>query len=250
MKTHAPKSHPRYWSNYYRDLLVEGVTKGITSEQGLIAHGRGETFDYLIGEKTQPFALTSIRAAAAQLLTSYKPVLSINGNTAILSAKDFVDLSKLIKAPIEINLFHRSKNREIKIIDHLRTFGAENILFPDNTILKGIDSNRKMISRYGQNIADTVFVPLEDGDRTQALINLGKKVITVDLNPMSRTAQTATITISDNITRCLPILIDEIIKLKSANKTALENIIKLYDNKKNIKKSIVFIANRLKKLKI
>jgi len=43
-----PKSHPRYISLRTRNVLVEGVNKGITSIHGLIAHGRGEAFDYLI----------------------------------------------------------------------------------------------------------------------------------------------------------------------------------------------------------
>jgi len=46
-----PRSHPRYKSLMTRELIVEGVKKGITSTQGLIAQGRGEAFDYLIGEK-------------------------------------------------------------------------------------------------------------------------------------------------------------------------------------------------------
>ena len=39
-----------------------------------------------------------------------------------------------------------------------------------------------------------------------ALVKMGKKLITIDLNPLSRTAQTAHITIVDELTRCLPLL--------------------------------------------
>jgi 4-phosphopantoate--beta-alanine ligase len=56
-------------------------------------------------------------------------------------------------------------------------------------------------------MSDVVLVPLEDGDRCQALKAAGKDVITIDLNPMSRTAQTADITIVDNLIRSLPNLI-------------------------------------------
>jgi len=52
-----PKSHPRYESLRTRDLIAGGVEKGIASIHGLIAHGRGEAFDYLIGEKTNDFAI-------------------------------------------------------------------------------------------------------------------------------------------------------------------------------------------------
>ncbi len=52
-----PKSHPRYDSLMTRELIVEGIKQGITSIQGLIAQGRGEAFDYLIGEKSTEYAL-------------------------------------------------------------------------------------------------------------------------------------------------------------------------------------------------
>ena len=53
-------------------------------------------------------------------------------------------------------------------------------------------------------------MPLEDGDRCQALVRSGKRVITVDLNPMSRTSRTATITIVDNVTRAMPVLLERV----------------------------------------
>ena len=80
----VPESHPRYLFLKMRDAIVKGVEQGITSIHGLIAHGRGEAFDYLIGEKTQSFARTAIRAAAAMLLLAEHPVISVNGNTAAL----------------------------------------------------------------------------------------------------------------------------------------------------------------------
>ncbi|NMC89936.1 MAG: DUF137 domain-containing protein, partial [Methanomicrobiales archaeon] len=48
------------------------------------------------------------------------------------------------------------------------------------------------------------LVPLEDGDRCEALRAMGKAVVTIDLNPLSRTARTATLTIVDELTRALP----------------------------------------------
>ena len=41
-----------------------------------------------------------------------------------------------------------------------------------------------------------------------------KKVIAIDLNPLSRTAKAATITIVDNATRALPAMIVEMEQLK------------------------------------
>ena len=55
-----PKSHPRYKSLKTRGLIAKGAEKGNASIHGLIAHGRGEAFDYLIGEKTHDFAKKSI----------------------------------------------------------------------------------------------------------------------------------------------------------------------------------------------
>ena len=87
-----------------------------------------------------------------------------------------------------------------------------------------------------------MLVPLEDGDRTIALKKFGKKVITFDLNRMSRTAQTADITIVDNVTRGMKILIDTCKKL---SKEDLEKKSK-FDNKKNLKKSILIIRKNLR----
>ncbi len=210
-----PKSHPRYKSLMQREKIVSGVKKGITSIHGLIAHGRGEAFDYLIGEKTTEAAKKSINAAAALLLLAKNPVISVNGNSAVLVPKELVKLSKLIPAKLEVNIFHSSGQREQKIKANLIKNGAKEVLLPQkNCKIKHLDSNRKYVNKNGIYKADVVFVPLEDGDRTEALIKNKKKVITIDLNPMSRTAKKATITIVDNITRALPLLIDKIKEYK------------------------------------
>ena len=49
-----PKSHPRYESLLLRDKMVKAAQEGYLADSALIAHGRGEAFDYLIGEKTIP----------------------------------------------------------------------------------------------------------------------------------------------------------------------------------------------------
>ena len=71
----VPKTHPRYLSLTLRDKIVAGVEQGITSIHGLIAHGRGEAFDYLVGEATQSFAMEAIHAAAVMLLSAGHPVI-------------------------------------------------------------------------------------------------------------------------------------------------------------------------------
>jgi len=241
-----PKSHPRYISLKARNDIVLGVKTGITSIHGLISQGRGEAFDYLIGEKTNHFAVNSIEAASSMLLLSKHPVISVNGNVAALVPKELVKLSSLINAPLEVNIFHASREREEKIRLHLIKNGAKEVLLPQKKIqIKNLDSNRKYVNALGIFKADVVFVPLEDGDRTEALVKNGKKVITVDLNPMSRTAQKATITIVDNITRAVPLLIktvESFRKLKTKNQ--LKNILRDYDNKNNLNKALHHISTR------
>jgi 4-phosphopantoate---beta-alanine ligase len=210
----VPKSHPRYLSLKTRDKIVEGVKKGVTSIHGLLAHGRGEAFDYMIGEKTTSLARKQIKKAAKLLLKAKNPVISVNGNVAALCAKDIVKLSKVIPAKLEVNIFHSSKKRERAIINYLKKNGAKEVLLPGKGIVKYIEHNRKFCNPEGISKADVVFVPLEDGDRCMALRKMGKKVITIDLNAKSRTAQSASVNIVDNIIRTLPLLIKEIMSLK------------------------------------
>lgn len=203
----VPTSHPRYVSLMTRDKIVAGVHAGVASIHGLIAHGRGEAFDYLLGEKTHPFALTSISAAASLLRRAKYPVLSINGNVAALAAEEMVALAKACNAKLEVNIFHTSAERERAIRKALLDAGATEVLMPSTThALEHIDHNRRWVHPEGIWKADVVFVPLEDGDRCQALIKNGKQVITVDLNPLSRTARSATVTIVDHLLRCVPLV--------------------------------------------
>ena len=83
------------------------------------------------------------------------------------------------------------------------------------------------------------MVPLEDGDRTQALKKTGKTVITFDLNPLSRTAQTADITIVDNVIRGMKLLISASKKVKRKKVD--------FNNKKALASAILEIKNNLKK---
>ena len=242
----VPKSHPRYLSLMARNKVVKGIERGITSLHGLISHGRGEAFDYLIGEKTQPSAKKAIEAAACLLLTAKHPIISVNGNAAALVPADLVELNKAIPAQLEINLFHSSLVREIKIGRCLLHHGAAEVLLPHkSSCIPHLDHNRRFCNEDGILKADVVFVPLEDGDRCKALRKMGKEVITVDLNPLSRTAKAATITIVDNITRAVPLLIKTIKKYSSLKENQLKKKLKKYDNKKILKESLQIIKKNL-----
>jgi 4-phosphopantoate--beta-alanine ligase len=115
------------------------------------------------------------------------------------------------------------------------------------TILSGIDSARRFVDKNGIFSADVVVVPLEDGDRTMALRKAGKKVITFDLNPLSRTSQTAHITIVDNVTRAIDLLIENCETLSRKNANHLKKIVRDFDNKKNLSQNIEEIKNYLTK---
>ena len=209
--TDVPVSHPRYESLRIRDAIVAGVEKGVTSIHGLIAHGRGEAFDYLLGECTHDFTRVAIDAAAALLVTARHPVVSVNGNAAALVPDGLVALADALEAPLEVNVFHASKEREHSIRKHMQAHGARHVLMPTGSaMLESIGSNRRFIHPDGIEAADAVFVPLEDGDRCQALVKSGKRVVTVDLNPMSRTSGFATVTIIDNVVRVMPLLLERI----------------------------------------
>jgi 4-phosphopantoate--beta-alanine ligase len=229
-----PKNHPRYESLMTRELVVEGVRNGITSTQGLIAQGRGEAFDYLIGEKTTKNAAEAEKAAAAVLLLAEKPVISVNGNVAALVPKEIIRLSEIVNAPLEVNLFHRTEERVNKIIWYLRSLGAIRMHTNSNGAIPGLEHERGKVDAGGILIADVVLVPLEDGDRCKALVEMGKTVVAIDLNPLSRTAQCATITIVDNITRAVPNISRFAGELKSLKKEALLELIKEFDNRKNL----------------
>jgi 4-phosphopantoate--beta-alanine ligase len=241
---HIPSNHPRAKSLAIRQLLANGFKSGMVVSEGLIAHGRGEAFDYLIGEKTSNFAFDAIKAASSLLLLAKRPVISVNGNTAALCPRDIVDLAKETKSSIEVNLFYRDKKRENLIAETLKNNGANIVLGVGEKEFQKIPeltSNRRHVDPEGIFLADVVFVPLEDGDRTKALINMQKKVITVDLNPLSRTAQNATISIIDNIVRAIPELVKTSKQLKQMSQNSLLKILNNFNNKYNIDNSLNII---------
>jgi len=92
-----PKSHPRFVSLSIREKIVKGYNDGLVAKEGLLAHGRGEAFDYLVGEKTSKTAKAAIKAAAVKLLSAQNPVISVNGNVAALCPKEIVQLANVPK---------------------------------------------------------------------------------------------------------------------------------------------------------
>ena len=242
-----PASHPRFESLRIREMLVGGFNAGAVAIEGIIAHGRGEAFDYLMGEVTTPCAQRAAYAAAAALLLAKNPVISINGNVAALCPKEAADLAKVSDSALEVNLFYDSDERRRIIRGILLRNGAGTILGVDEErdTMRGLESERRRISSTGIAAADVVLVPLEDGDRTEALRDLGKKVIAIDLNPLSRTAHAASITIVDNVMRALPMLTHYCSEMSEYEPSVLGTIAGQFDNMANIKDCMLHIKKRL-----
>lgn len=233
--TDIPTSHPRHASLMLREKLVKGYRSGIVVPQGLIAHGRGEMFDYLLGERTTKESRIASKAAAALLLKAKRPVISVNGNVAALCPREIVHFAEVARARIEVCLFHRTDERISKIQRVLEENGAEGVLgFLPDAKIPGLDHMRGLCSKDGIYSADVVLIPLEDGDRAEALAKMGKKALAVDLNPMSRTSRAATVTIVDEVTRAIPELIRNVEDLAGDPK-AIRRVLKAYDRDENLK---------------
>lgn len=251
-----PRDHPRYESLMLRQKMVRGSERGLAVKEGLLAHGRGEAFDYLLGERTSSEAKAAARAAAALLLMAKRPVLSVNGNVASLVPGEMVRLATALPGSvIEVNLFHRTEARARAIAAELgsaaRKLGVRQLLIlSDRTDarLPGLSSDRAKCHRLGMFSADVVLVPLEDGDRAQALKRCGKKVVAIDLNPLSRTARAADVTIVDNVVRALPELIRQVGALRTASPRRLTEIAGSFDNRQNLGRALGRILRRLGRL--
>ena len=228
-----PESHPRKKSLLSRQRIVDATKNGLLADSAMIAHGRGEAFDYLLGEKTSNSARLAIKESASRLIKSDNPVISVNGNTVVLAGKSLIRVAAVLNCPIEVNIYYRTEERMSKLNSFLEK--QKEIVSqeknPDNWIgdwnnavksvkilgkegdgrIQGLEGPRSICSSQGIEKADVILVPLEDGDRCEALVNLGKQVLVVDLNPLSRTAKMATITIVDEISRAAELLLEYVI---------------------------------------
>jgi 4-phosphopantoate--beta-alanine ligase len=244
-----PLDHPRRVSLEIRHRIIDGHARNIVSTAGLLAHGRGEAFDYLIGEVTTPAARRASRSAVAALLSARNPVISVNGNACSLVSRELAELSKLTNAPLEINLFYYSGEREAAILAELEAAGADRVLGTHDhrsETIPELSSNRRKVDSEGIAKADVVLVPLEDGDRTEALRKMGKYVISIDLNPMSRTSVFSNVTVVDNIVRAMPLMVDLARELRGQPPQSLKALSEEFDNSENLRESIRLIVKNLK----
>jgi len=65
---------------------------------------------------------------------------------------------------------------------------------------------------------------------------------------LSRMAQAATITIVDNVTRAIPRIEHWIHELKDTKRYDLDNLVKTWDNTKNLAEVLSFLSKRLNSL--
>ncbi len=240
----VPESHPRFASLMARKKLTEAGAAGLLADSALIAHGRGEAFDYLLQERTCDAAKLAIRACAAQLVFAEKPVISVNGNTVALAGPELLACAAVLDCPIEVNIYYRTPERMTALLTTLLHQKVEAVeLYPEletkiNAVkilgekpdarIPHLEGPRADCEHDGIYSSDVILVPLEDGDRCEALVSMGKIVCVIDLNPLSRTAKTASITIVDELTRCVPLLLEEL--RKGTNPLPLD-----WDNERNLK---------------
>lgn len=203
----ADPTHPRYQSLLMRHRLEEAEKKGMLAGSALIAHGRGEAYDYLLGEQTIPSAMSATEQALGHLLAAQHPVISLNGNAVALAGKELLHLADRLGCPVEINIFYRTPERMEALIGHLtelkdaHSYDVEILGAQPDARIPGLEGPRANCVKRGIFDSDVLLVPLEDGDRCEALMAMGKTVLVIDLNPLSRTAQMASVTMVDELSR-------------------------------------------------
>jgi len=189
-----------------------------------------------------------MKVAVAAMLTASHPVISVNGNICSLVPEELVELSEITNAPLEINLFYYRKEREDAILKALDDAGAKEVLGTHDrpsTTIPELSSNRRKVDPDGIGLADLVLVPLEDGDRTEALSKIGKFVITIDLNPISRTAVYSNITIVDNVIRTMPLMVQYAREMSNLSRDELKDIVDGFDNLTNIRNALNLMIENL-----
>ena len=255
-----PDSHPRKKSLLSRQKMVEGSFKGLLADSAMIAHGRGEAFDYLLGEKTTKSAHAAIRESAARLGEANNPVISVNGNTVLLAGEEALRVAAVLGCSIEVNLYYRTPERISGLLTLLeeqkRDVSRENAPdefegnwadavmgvsllggLPDFRI-EGLEGPRSYCTEEGIGSADSILVPLEDGDRCEALVNLGKEVLVIDLNPLSRSAKMATVTIVDEVSRAFEGILSELLSDCNFDSTDWDNESSLRESLQEINESL------------
>ncbi len=253
-----PDSHPRKKSLISRAKIVNGSNEGLLADSALIAHGRGEAFDYLLGEKTSKIAKLAIREVSARLKAAKKPVISVNGNTVVLAGEYCIRVAAALGCPVEVNLYYTTPARVSGLISLLEE-QRRKVLSEDSGMgndwekkimsvdflgletdykIVGLEGPRANCCKAGIGDADSILVPIEDGDRCEALVKASKEVLVIDLNPLSRTARMATVTIVDEVSRAFEKIYNEVIT-SNYSPSEWDNISALNESLKKISSSFI-----------
>ena len=240
----ADPSHPRYQSLLLRHRLEEAEKQGMLAGSAMIAHGRGEAYDYLLGEQTIPSAHEATLHALRALKNAERPIISLNGNAVALAGEQLLALAQQLKCPVEINIFYRTPKRMSALLERLETIKKERSLDVEilgaspNARIPGLKGPRAKCTKEGIIDSDVILVPLEDGDRCEALVAMGKTVIVIDLNPLSRSAKMGTITIVDELTRVAENMLLQFDSIK------MSEVSKTYDNEEGLRDALRHIATK------
>ena len=240
----ADPSHPRYQSLLLRHRLEEAEKQGMLAGSAMIAHGRGEAYDYLLGEQTIPSAHEATLHALRALKNAERPIISLNGNAVALAGEQLLALAQQLKCPVEINIFYRTPERMSALLERLETIKKERSLDVEilgaspNARIPGLEGPRAKCTKEGIIDSDVILVPLEDGDRCEALVAMGKTVIVIDLNPLSRSAKMGTITIVDELTRVAENMLLQFDSIK------MSEVSKTYDNEEALRDALRHITTK------
>ena len=74
---------------------------------------------------------------------------------------------------------------------------------------------------------------------------MGKSVIAIDLNPLSRTSRTASVTIVDNVTRAIDNMVELARDMDCTDKDVLRESIVSFDNEDVLSSALELIRERL-----
>lgn len=240
----ADPSHPRYQSLLLRHRLEEAEKQGMLAGSAMIAHGRGEAYDYLLGEQTIPSAHEATLHALRALKDAERPIISLNGNAVALAGEQLLALAQQLNCAVEINIFYRTPERMSALLERLETIKKERSLDVEilgaspNARIPGLKGPRAKCTKEGIIDSDVILVPLEDGDRCEALVAMGKTVIVIDLNPLSRSAKMGTITIVDELTRVAENMLFQFDSIK------MSEVSKTYDNEEALRDALRHIATK------
>jgi 4-phosphopantoate--beta-alanine ligase len=131
------------------------------------------------------------------------------------------------------------------LLNHLSKIKSDNELDveilgenPDAKI-PGLEGPRANCCKSGIYNSDVILVPLEDGDRCEALVAMGKTVLVIDLNPLSRSAKMGSVTIVDELSRVANNLLAGTMQ-KSIRKSRPD-----YDNNQHLQAAIDHITSTL-----